>query len=110
MQILDNQELAQAGLVLLSVAIKLNQSWQILNLFHGNCILLEISPLKFSFASSLNILTPPMNSVKIYWPYMGGVKNVREKIELVLWVHKYVIEGGCVNMEMFNVNNCHVFH
>ena len=63
---IDNQELAQAGLVLLSVAIKLNQSWQILNLFHGNCILLEISPLKFSFASSLNILTPPMNSVKIY--------------------------------------------
>ena len=107
---IDNQELTQAGLVLLSVAIKLNQSWQILNLFHRNYILLELSPLKFSFASSLNILTPPMNSVKIYWPYMGGVKHVREKIVLVLWVHKYVIEGGCVNMEMFNVNNCHVFH
>ena len=108
---IDNQELAQASLVLLSVAIKLNQSWQILNLFHGHCILLEISPLKFSFASSLNILTPPMNSVKIYWPYMGGVKHMREKNVLVLWVHKYVIEGGRgVNMEMCNVHKFHVFH
>ena len=65
-----NQELAQAEP---GSPISCNQVESILantQLVPQKLYFVEILPLKFSFTTSVNILTPPMNSVEIYWPYI----------------------------------------